>query len=70
MREQNLRSSVRWLDGTYDAKRVCDECGLENCLYPVYKDYYKEFISKKSYWNWMEENNLKEDSDEFTTQSL
>lgn len=64
MREQNLRSSVRWLDGTYDSSRACDECGLENCQYPVHNDCYKEIVTKKTYWKWMEENNLKENGEE------
>lgn len=70
MREQNLRAAVRWADGTYDASRTCIECGLDNCPFPVYKDCYKEIISKKSYWNWMEENNKKESSDDITRESL
>lgn len=70
MREQNLRSSIRWADGTYDSSRTCDECGLETCQYPVHNDVYKEIISKKSYWDWMAQNNLKEGSDELSRESL
>lgn len=55
------QTSVRWNDGSYDHSRVCDECGLENCLFPVHKDFYKEIVTKKTYWNWMEENNKTED---------
>lgn len=48
------KSVVRWNDGTYDKKRKCDECGLDNCSYPVYNDCYKEIITKKTYWNYLE----------------
>lgn len=41
-------ASIRWADGTYDAKRTCDECGKVNCKYPVHNDYYKEISSKKA----------------------
>lgn len=47
---------VRWHDGSHDNNRTCLDCGLENCPNPVYKDYYKEIITKKSYWNWVEGN--------------
>jgi hypothetical protein len=71
MREQNLRCSVRWADGTYDAQRICILCDTETCKDPVYKDCYKEIVTKKSYWNWMEQNNLQEDSNnEITRQSI
>lgn len=56
MKPQNERASVRWNDGTYDASRICDECGRHDCSYPVHKDSYKEIVTKKSYWNWLEEN--------------
>lgn len=50
------KSLVRWNDGTYDGVRTCRECGLDNCKDPVYGDFYKEIVTKKSYWNWIEEN--------------
>ena len=43
----HYRQSVVWADGTYDAKRTCSECKLENCPYPVHKDYYKEITVTK-----------------------
>lgn len=44
----SFRESVVWADGTRDSKRVCDECGLDTCKYPVHTDYYKEIVSKKA----------------------
>lgn len=56
--DHKIRSmSVRWQDNSYDHKRVCDECGKPNCSYPVYNDFYREVVTKKSYWNWAEKNN-------------
>ena len=49
MKEHLLRASVRWADGTYDHKRPCEICGDENCLYPVYKDYYREIKSRHAW---------------------
>ncbi len=46
-----VRTSVRWLDGTYDAKRTCDECDSRDCPYPVYKDYYGEVVVSKAVKN-------------------
>jgi hypothetical protein len=57
-----FRQSVRWADGTFDAKRTCDECGLDTCAYPVHKDYYAEIVTTKTYWNWMEENEENENA--------
>jgi hypothetical protein len=50
------KSVVRWHDGTYDSKRVCMECGQVDCQYPVYPDYYKEIVVRKSYYKLYEEN--------------
>lgn len=53
---------VRWQDGSHDNNRTCEICGLgpvdhnnsSTCQYPVYKDYYKEIITKKTYWDYLE----------------
>lgn len=63
------KNTVRWLDGTYDTKRTCDECGLTTCVYPVYKDYYREVIVTKAHRNWLEGNNT-EESNEFSPESI
>jgi hypothetical protein len=55
-----FRQSVRWADGTFDAKRTCDECGKDNCKYPVHNDYYKEIISTVTYEKWNAENQTQE----------
>ncbi len=56
-----LTNTVRWNDGTYDRKRVCDECGKQDCKYPVYTDYYREIIVTKAYRNWLEGNGAQDD---------
>ena len=48
---------VRWQDGSHDNNRECIECGKVNCPYPVYKDYYKEIVTKKSYQKYMDDLN-------------
>jgi len=52
------KDTIKWNDGTYDVKRICDECGLTTCHYPVHTDYYKEIVISKSYRNWLEGNNV------------
>ncbi len=55
-----LMNTVRWADGTYDRKRVCDECGNPLCERPAYKDFYKE-ISSKRLRDWEKENEQTEE---------
>lgn len=47
---------VRWNDGTYDRNRICDQCHRSDCKYPTYSESerYKEVITKKSYWDWLD----------------
>lgn len=62
----NANLMVVWADGTYDSKRSCDECGLEQCKNVVHTDQYKEvgndplLVSDASevmgYWSWMSVN--------------
>ncbi len=59
------KATVRWHDGTYDSKRICVECGKMNCKYPVYPDYYKEIVVRKSYYKTFEE-----DIDDTQTESI
>lgn len=55
---------VRWNDGSHDNQRTCDDCGLDNCATPVYKDYYREVVTKVSYWQWAESQTVQSDSGE------
>lgn len=59
-KEKIYRQSVRWADKSYDSQRKCDECGLDNCSYPVHNDYYKE-LTGAEYRKWQEKNNKKDD---------
>ena len=70
MRNIMKQASVRWADGSYDHTRTCILCGRATCKDPVYKDFYKEIITTKSYWNWLEQNNLKEDSNEIISEGV
>lgn len=63
----NANLMVVWADGTYDSKRSCDECGLDNCHNVIHKDMYKEIgttvletqeaeVNALSYWDYMHSN--------------
>lgn len=48
--------SVRWTDGTYDSKRICDNCGSETCNKPVHLSRNKEIYLSKIARQWDLEN--------------
>jgi len=57
---------VQWQDGSYDNNRECIVCGAKGtnehtstCKNPCYKEYYKEVVTQRSYWNWNDANNAK-----------